>query len=502
MEGGGFGFPFGGDPEDLLRGLREFAEQQAETVQEAQREQFATLTLNTAVDLTAAALKRMAVEGPLDAQAVALRDAMRVLFPEAVALVSAARQGFMREWLDSGPRDMRADPRSRDRSSAAGGAAPVVRRSRPATSPAPSSPTRRRRFARSTRAGCSRRSTCSARRSPSQTRRRRSRAPTRRCSMEIDREASAVERQRQADRARARPRPRRSVTANVKRLVDFARRRGQLRPHRHGGRDDDRRDARHLRELRGAGYDNLGIVLQASSSERSTTSTTSPTAAERADLQGDLRRVAEHPVPRLQRVRTSFLSSLEALFDAGCYVGIATHDEWLIDQRRADRVERGCRATTTSSRCCSACGRELGTALVAEGPRLRIYVPFGALLVRVLAPAAPGEPRHRRLHRVGHDDAVDHPRRNGTATLAVNQERALGRLPGRRPVRDVVAVAAANGRAPASASGISSFRSNDTGADESSGTRDDGSVKEAAPAGGPSTSSSTTTRRRGTAATG
>ena len=97
MEGGPFGFSFGGDPEDLLRGLREFAEQQAETVQEAQREQFATLTLNTAVDLTAAALKRMSVEGPSDAQAIALRDAMRVLFPEAVALASAARQGFMRE---------------------------------------------------------------------------------------------------------------------------------------------------------------------------------------------------------------------------------------------------------------------------------------------------------------------------------------------------------------------------------------------------------------------
>ena len=32
-----------------------------------------------------------------DQQAIALRDAMRVLFPEAVALVSAARQGFMRE---------------------------------------------------------------------------------------------------------------------------------------------------------------------------------------------------------------------------------------------------------------------------------------------------------------------------------------------------------------------------------------------------------------------
>jgi len=96
MEGGGF-FPFGGDPEEILRGLQEFASQQAESVQEAQREQFATLTLSTAVELTAAALKRVDVSGTSDEQAIALRDAMRVLFPEAVALVSAARQGFMRE---------------------------------------------------------------------------------------------------------------------------------------------------------------------------------------------------------------------------------------------------------------------------------------------------------------------------------------------------------------------------------------------------------------------
>ena len=97
MEGGGFGFPFGTDPEDLMRGLREFAEQQAESVAEAQREQLATLTLNTAVELTAAALQQVDVQGAPDEQALALRDAMRVIFPEAVALVSAARQGFMRE---------------------------------------------------------------------------------------------------------------------------------------------------------------------------------------------------------------------------------------------------------------------------------------------------------------------------------------------------------------------------------------------------------------------
>ena len=98
MEGSGFGgFPFGGDPEDLLKGLREFAEQQAESVHEAQREQFATLTLSTAVDLTQAALAQVTPSGTLDEQALQLRDAMRVLFPEAVALVSAARQGFMQE---------------------------------------------------------------------------------------------------------------------------------------------------------------------------------------------------------------------------------------------------------------------------------------------------------------------------------------------------------------------------------------------------------------------
>ena len=94
---GGFGFPFGGDPEELMRGLREFAERQTDAMQDQQREQFATLTLNTAVELTGAALARIGVSGTVDEQAMALRDAMRVLFPEAVALVSAARQGFMRE---------------------------------------------------------------------------------------------------------------------------------------------------------------------------------------------------------------------------------------------------------------------------------------------------------------------------------------------------------------------------------------------------------------------
>src|SRR2546426_2265024 len=111
---GGFGFPLGGDPEDLLRGLREFAEQQAETVQEAQREQFATLTLNTAVELTGAALSQLQPAGTPDEQAIALRDAMRVLFPEAVALLSAARPGILPEPFAREETPPRGVARSRD----------------------------------------------------------------------------------------------------------------------------------------------------------------------------------------------------------------------------------------------------------------------------------------------------------------------------------------------------------------------------------------------------
>ena len=94
---GGFGFPFGGDPEEMMRNLREFLEAQGEQAHEVQSKHFAGETLDTAVELTSAALGQIQTQGTVDEQAIALRDAMRVLFPEAVALVSAARQGLMRD---------------------------------------------------------------------------------------------------------------------------------------------------------------------------------------------------------------------------------------------------------------------------------------------------------------------------------------------------------------------------------------------------------------------
>lgn len=95
MEGGGFNLFGGGDPEEFLRAMQDAMERAGEQQQEVQTKHFAQETLDTAVELTSAALGQIQVQGGVDEQAIALRDAMRVLFPEAVALVSAARQGLM-----------------------------------------------------------------------------------------------------------------------------------------------------------------------------------------------------------------------------------------------------------------------------------------------------------------------------------------------------------------------------------------------------------------------
>ena len=84
--------PFGmfGDPDDLQRRLAEFAEQ----MQGAQRVAWADNAIKLAVDMTVAAIQRLDLSGSPDAQAAQVRDAIRLLFPEAVTLVREAREGL------------------------------------------------------------------------------------------------------------------------------------------------------------------------------------------------------------------------------------------------------------------------------------------------------------------------------------------------------------------------------------------------------------------------
>ena len=81
---------FGGDPDDIQRNLQGFMEQ----AQQSQKVAFADQAINLAVGITVAAIGRLDLAGSPDAQATQVRDAIRMIFPEAVTLVREAREGL------------------------------------------------------------------------------------------------------------------------------------------------------------------------------------------------------------------------------------------------------------------------------------------------------------------------------------------------------------------------------------------------------------------------
>lgn len=86
---GGFGGLFG-DPDDLQARLGELAE----SMQGAQKVAWADNAIQLAVSMTVAAISQIELAGSSDEQATQVRDAIRLIFPEAVTLVSEARQGL------------------------------------------------------------------------------------------------------------------------------------------------------------------------------------------------------------------------------------------------------------------------------------------------------------------------------------------------------------------------------------------------------------------------
>jgi proline dehydrogenase len=132
------------------------------------------------------------------------------------------------------------------------------------------------------------------------------------------------------------------------------------------------------RELREAGHDNVGVVLQAML--RRTVGDIEALADLRPNVRlckGIYLEPPELAYQEFEAVRASFMRALEALLDAGCYVGIATHDEWLLHEARGRISERGLAREDYEFQMLLGVRPELGDELVVEGHRLRIYVPFG-----------------------------------------------------------------------------------------------------------------------------
>lgn len=78
-----------------------------------------------------------------------------------------------------------------------------------------------------------------------------------------------------------------------------------------------------------------------------------------------------------ETVRANFVAALEAMLRKGVYVGIATHDEYLVC-RAVELVRRfGLSPKEYEFQMLLGVDEELRDILVAEGHRLRIYVPYG-----------------------------------------------------------------------------------------------------------------------------
>ena len=132
------------------------------------------------------------------------------------------------------------------------------------------------------------------------------------------------------------------------------------------------------RDLRTAGHENVGIVLQAYM--RRTVADVHDLAELRPSVRlckGIYVEPPELAFRDFDAVRTNFVKALDELLDAGCYVGIATHDEWLVSEGRRVVAERGLEPHEYEFQMLLGVRERLGDSLVRDGHRLRIYVPFG-----------------------------------------------------------------------------------------------------------------------------
>ena len=126
------------------------------------------------------------------------------------------------------------------------------------------------------------------------------------------------------------------------------------------------------RELRRAGLDNVGVVLQARLRR------TLEDIASLADLRPNVRICKGIYLERwsiaytdFDEIRENFVRCVEALCDSTSYLGIATHDELLISEGKRIATDR------YEFQMLLGVRESLGDDLVRAGERLRIYVPFG-----------------------------------------------------------------------------------------------------------------------------
>lgn len=125
-------------------------------------------------------------------------------------------------------------------------------------------------------------------------------------------------------------------------------------------------------------YEKVGIVIQAylHRSEKDIRTL----AAEKANVRlckGIYNEPPEDAIKDKKGIQDNYLKLIRILFEAGCYVGVATHDDVLINGAKKMISELNIGKERYEFQMLLGVRDETRKRLIEEGHRLRVYVPFG-----------------------------------------------------------------------------------------------------------------------------
>jgi proline dehydrogenase len=131
-------------------------------------------------------------------------------------------------------------------------------------------------------------------------------------------------------------------------------------------------------KLRSEGFENLGVVLQANMRRsEEDIQRLIPMKANIRLCKGAYREPEAIAFKDREEIRLNYQKLLKMLLDAKCYGGIATHDDFLINGAYQYIQEMNLQRADYEFQMLYGVRIRLRDKIVADGNRLRIYVPFG-----------------------------------------------------------------------------------------------------------------------------
>jgi proline dehydrogenase len=130
--------------------------------------------------------------------------------------------------------------------------------------------------------------------------------------------------------------------------------------------------------LRSEGFENVGVVIQANMrrSEEDVRKLVSMKANIRL-CKGAYIEPEAIALKGKEEIRLNYLKLLKMLLKGKCYVGIATHDDFLIGEAYQTIQEMNLQKPDYEFQMLHGVRMKLRDKIVADGHRLRVYVPFG-----------------------------------------------------------------------------------------------------------------------------